>query len=1441
MADVVLNNYSDDSKIKRYIQDELMKKVFHDIPLSTLNTGAFSIINEYISQATEQMAFTSSFYFNESFITKAVLPDSIYAEGAIFNIGYRFAKPSTTQILLELKLSDLFAITQNAQNKNKDTGLYEFILDKNTLINLKDGQTYSLDYDISFQYMNDATASDTRNGAWIVQYINDEPNSISVNKEKYISYRVTDNWLCLFINASEYTRKVHTVVNNMSNGVPNPDTVIECEDHICGFDIVYVETTRDGEKRVPVRQDHVLPIHATINDNLPYVHYIMDNSQTIRFMWQLQGNHSFIPKLNSRYEITIYTCHGKGANFTETPKEQPNVITSTLRFKNNANVLKAAFIISGSLGGTDIGTAENVRRKTIEAYNTANVISTDHDIEEWFKTFYFEHILFPFFFKRRDDPWGRIWSGFLALTDQNNNVYKTNTLHGKIRYDQLFGYNKNNISANEIVIPAGWVWTYGDDPSNLYTLYPYSESNTSIVETPKTMPKSFSDFAFANPFGVRIQKEPFAIGYFNPWINETVPVSRVSQQVIRIEDSSQIYHATPLSVNISRTYKDDYYHLEFWLDVSQNADIYGNPWVASMRSNASTPVFNDITWTYFKHPTDIYAKTIPLLTLQASEGYIPFDPEKTYLCVSEKNLDDDGFWRLKNVWIQDNKTIRGTKYDIEVMNSDGIVGNNALWGDNGIAQPIYVTGITDIRVDGLDEDDVVKFQKIGDNDYCTIALKDNAKLPDANGILHPIQINSIKIKVTNCVRTERTKYDEASLFLISDRDAEYVVLNVRYEYIFTDINDSTVGFLNKTYRVINADGVYIPYPIDVDPELDTYDNMYCFSIPTYESTRGLPTGTVITYTDMKPSPTSQTIDYYRIPFSKIDANIAPLYVRNNSLKLEENNLRVILHAYQNGGETGFIEMRPVRRDTDGTYLFETEMYTTDDLVDVDNQIHIASVDNGGGSWIPMTPGSVVNVNASEPEFKISILFKSKSNPDMLSGVNNDPSYNGYYINDEFKIDQFSLVQELKEMRSVVNFGEDTSPTFDQYLMYQTMLSWANPDPDHATWATIKNIAQKQIIDKIDLTDDEMRALRMYGIDIRRNGFETDCTSLKSSIGIPDDDVLYTKFTNVFFGLLDKLEASYDLKEIFTSKDENVTEIFMSNGVYYTDSACTHVLSPTENMYYMLKKDAPWNIEFKVWYSTDPSTLLTDVTEQILYWTQINELIYNYPQTIVDLFNEMHYDIDGGVEVQLMPFVEYSLMNSDKFADFVHTFTQVHKAIEPVIFKRLEGNNYLDCKLIATYGRPHTYCSDRQYQLTTNEFWPDLNVEIDFDVKLYNKALASNTLSELKLKVQAYFNRLTTVHTPADLISMNSNIYVSHLIQEMEAHDNVAYMKFKGWYVSQKNKPNSNYMGPDVQSIIGRWRTLEDMPKEELERFVPEMFILEDRNIVINVLDDFTLA
>jgi hypothetical protein len=733
MSDVTLQNYSDDSNIKKYIQQQLMPRVFKDIPLSVLNTGSFNIISEYLSQTTEQLAFTSTFYFNESFITKAVLPDSIYAEAAIFNIGYAFATPSCTEILLELRISDLL----NNSTMNPDTGHYEFILDKNTQFNLPNGNVYSLDYDIQIEHMRipmkeldqtyrNSRTSDDQFYNWSVKYIDMGNNVVAVNKNKYIVYRVTDNWLCLFVKASEYKRTKYLVTNSSTNGIPNEDYLIQIKDHICGFDVTYIDT--DGT-RTPLRQDHILPIHGDVSDLQPYVHYIMDNTNTIRLMFQMAGTRFHIPKMNSQYEIIVYTCHGAAANFTSAPDVQPNVINATTNYPNNGNVMKAGFIVSGSLGGTDIGNANTVRRQTIEAYNTANVISTDHDVDEWFKTFYFKNILYPYFYKRRDDPWGRLWSGFLALKDDNDDVYRTNTLNGVIPYSVL-EKNGNGFSNNEIIIPPGWVWTYQSD--SRYNIEPITLIDNQTVETAKNMQLVNStkqnifdiskNYVFANPFGIRIQKDPFAIGYFNPWVNLVVAPTRVekmntiSAKDQDVRDVASLYHASPIDVEICRNYKEDCYRIETYIDPTQLTTFKGDAWVTEFSDNVSEPEIDDAYLTYFKEPKDYYADTIPMMIRTTEDGVLGFDPNATFLCVDIKTMRSDNTITLGDVWIQDNTDIQHEKkIDVVIPNTSYLFGLPALWGESGTNEAVYIAKDTRVICNGLNERDFFEFTRSSTN------------------------------------------------------------------------------------------------------------------------------------------------------------------------------------------------------------------------------------------------------------------------------------------------------------------------------------------------------------------------------------------------------------------------------------------------------------------------------------------------------------------------------------------------------------------------------------------------------------------------------------------------------------------------------------------------------------------------------------------------------
>ena len=1321
---IVLNNYSDDSKIKQYVANVLMPRVFHDIPLNTLNTGFFSIVNEYMSQAIENLAFTGSFYHNESFITKSVLADSIYSEAAIFNIGYSYATPSCCNFMLELKIEDLKKNSKpNASMKN----VQEFILDKNTKINLSNGSVYSLDYDILIQYTKDENGNPS---AWNIQYTNtNEQNSIAVNKKPYILYRTSEIWLHIFVKMSEFERQTHTIVNNMSSGIPNDDFVITCTNNIAGFDIKYIA---DGNESY-LDSDHILPLHSDVKDQAPYVHYIMDNPQTIRFKFQMNGNRYFVPKQGSRFEITIYTCHGDAANFTSfKTNESVSVITATGRYTNNGNVQKTAFVMSGSLGGTNIGTIETTRRETIEAYNTANVISSDHDIYEWFKTFFFKNILYPFFFKRRDDPWGRIWSGFFALTDLNGDVFRTNTLHAKIPYRILYKNNDNIISNNEIIIPPGWSWIYENPNVNRNTVKPLVVSNDQ-VEPADTVAGTNSDFLFANPFGIRIQKSPFAIGYFNPWINETTTASYVQNvftyQNTQIEDTDEsiIYHATPSFIHVSRTYQNDFYKIETVVIPNQTPTGLGvSEFVGKLRSTVSEPALPEIMWNYFVKPADMFAPEIPILAQNASDQFIVFDPKNTYICAREKNRTPNG-WILSDVFIEDKGNNK--RYDINIKpDFDDIFGSDALWGDNGLWEAIKVTGDTSIDITPvIQEDESVTFNRVAAQNYYELHIAESVE-----------RGHIVRIVTTDPVfETSLTKYGETRLYRIGQAYTNTIYLTIYYD-------DGTTRECN----IHNAANVYIPYtPHTISA------NLIEFRLSE------LTGGSIILYADMKPTQSEAAIAYYRIPFELVGKNIPMFHILSSTLSLNQNKLRVVMEAKVNGVVTGRVEMQPVSTENDGSIRFDTVMYPLNKMIDIDNRIRIASLNNGGGSWQAATENGVVSIDGTNPELTIYILFQS-TDRNLPSPIDDDPDYTGYRLQDRWNIDPIPFVQELKEMRSVVHFGEYQETQQIQIDAYDAFVRLGQQDASFDNIYTIKQYAQN-IITGIEPSR-EFSEIRVVASDMNSE--------------------------------LDSVIIQYD-------------------GVY---------------------DDMP---ELRTEYMT---TLLNELStlSQTQYagdvnWENIYHLTSDYLINVDEIFSST--SVNSAVEIQLVPFVQSSLMTSDMFESFVSSFTQVHKAIEPVIFRRLEGNNYLDCKLIATYGLPHSYVSDVDKDLNLNEFWPDLDIQIEFDIKLFNPALSTNTMQELKQMIRSYFNRITTVHTPIDMISMDNNIYISQLIQQMESHSNVAYLKFKGWYTNQKNVIDGHYMNADYQAIVQKWDNLEDMPSKELERYVPEMFVLSDSNIILNLI------
>ena len=241
--------------------------------------------------------------------------------------------------------------------------------------------------------------------------------------------------------------------------------------------------------------------------------------------------------------------------------------------------------------------------------------------------------------------------------------------------------------------------------------------------------------------------------------------------------------------------------------------------------------------------------------------------------------------------------------------------------------------------------------------------------------------------------------------------------------------------------------------------------------------------------------------------------------------------------------------------------------------------------------------------------------------------------------------------------------------------------------------------------------------------------------------------------------------------------------------------------------------------------------------RLMIWEDQLNVLDTYGATVEETFARAN--VHAGLTIELMPFTEYSLLTSDRFPSFISSFTQVHKVLEPVIFDRLDGNDFLDTKLIATYGKPHSYTTEFHRDINDNVYWPDLSIQLEFDISLKNQSIATDTLTKLRSIVKSYFSKLTTIHTTRDQISMDNNIYITELIKLMleEKSQNINYLKFVGWYTQDRYTmtKQSKFMDANTQTIVQRYQNIDDFPKGELERFIPEMFIVEDSNIIFNVL------
>lgn len=515
--DVIVQNYTSNFDIKEYIQEILIPKAFPGIPINKLNLGFTGIVSELLSTAVEDSFQTASLVMNESFITRSILPSSIYSEAALYNLGYRFATPSRANFAVQLWLDDVIKYSSDVRN----TPTKRFILDKDTKLTLGD-TNYRFDYDIIIDHQ-------VVDGKRIfnVYYDIDEDNSIAIIKNKHVNHQVTSiGWLVLLVELQEYDRKIeeHIISDNLTT--TNSDIYVKWTSQIAGLDLVYI--TPQGE-RLPMMKK----LQYTRAEQIPFVWYNFHNDNTICLSFS--GNRGYFqPAFNSKIESTVYTCLGEDANFDSYDnKAAVPVIRSNKRFEYNSNTAIVAICYSGSRGGKNKGDIELLRDDVILAHNSVNVLSTDRDLELWFKNFAKRSNNKTEFFKRRDDPSGRLFSQFVTIT-QENYTFPTNTLSIEVQPNE-FDYvtmEENPVKVDdthykfipkEFVIRPGHLWEYVGDSRNTLRMINGIGTNNPAMVTDDAIPSITTDrpFMFVNPFYIKIHRDTGMSMNYNIMLNHT--------------------------------------------------------------------------------------------------------------------------------------------------------------------------------------------------------------------------------------------------------------------------------------------------------------------------------------------------------------------------------------------------------------------------------------------------------------------------------------------------------------------------------------------------------------------------------------------------------------------------------------------------------------------------------------------------------------------------------------------------------------------------------------------------------------------------------------------------------------------------------------------------------------------------------------------------------
>ena len=442
--------YIDNFSVKKFVQNDLIDKYFSDIDVNMRTVGTVGYTSELVSNISEDAFNTGSVLFREAFPNRAQLDESIYSHAAIFQLDATMSNAAACKFLFLLDedaILNNMTVGEAGTNRNK----FYYYINKDTTFYVED-MPFTLDYDIEITVVKKISDSG-ETYLYTARYVTEEyTNSLSAITSPYIKVRTSSNGVVgLEVWTHQVVREVveDIIVSNSEVNYPTIDLSLDT-DMIAGFDIIIKEPgSSEWEQMKPV-------INYSQPLKTPFCYYQMIRRNKIRLSFNTKDTY-YIPEFNTEIKVIIYKTLGAAGNFdtynadviVSGPVDDP--------YGYNISSMIGARSIGASQGGMDQETMEGLKAKTLEGYRTANAITTESDLQEFFNNYKYRYgssdILF---IKKRDDVYERVFSAYM-IAKNNGEIYKTSTLDLNINL-----YDMNNIERNMFIIDPGTVFTCND-------------------------------------------------------------------------------------------------------------------------------------------------------------------------------------------------------------------------------------------------------------------------------------------------------------------------------------------------------------------------------------------------------------------------------------------------------------------------------------------------------------------------------------------------------------------------------------------------------------------------------------------------------------------------------------------------------------------------------------------------------------------------------------------------------------------------------------------------------------------------------------------------------------------------------------------------------------------------------------------------------------------